>query len=189
MHRRALLAALAGGLAGCAGNGSTTPTPTRTPTSPPTATPTPTASPTASPTPTPTAAPVETPAQRPTILIAQVATGWQSFGDLAANAIKTVTVGDAIVAGAQFELAIHDGSVRYTLQIEIDGPDGDRVALATPQADRLVDDEGRTKWEHVTGVATTEWTPGEYTLRVLVRDDVLEAVSDEREEEFTVVAG
>jgi hypothetical protein len=186
MHRRQYLAALGvSGLAGC-GAVQSTPTPTETATATRTPTPTATATPTPTPTPTPTATPFQTPEQAPELLIVQVATEWEQFGDLAANATKTVSAGDQLVAGAQMRIHVHDGTVRYTLQLEIEGPDGATVWEDAKRADRLTDDSGFTKWEQIAPVDTTDWEPGRYRLSAIVRDDVLEVTSDERENEFTV---
>lgn len=184
MHRRRYLALFAAfPLAGC--SSTSTSTPTDSPTATPTATPTP------SPTPTPTATPTPTPTPEPDVPRLEavaVVTEYDTAGSVEEYAVDEVPPGEF---GVAFRVALgsEGGEVGATVEAEISSA-GSVVTDGSTSFQELVgaDAEPPLVFEHALGFDASEWSPGEYTASVIVRDDMLEETTSRETAVFDVVA-
>jgi hypothetical protein len=149
---------------------SATPTqrqpPTQTPpASPlPSATPTPTASPTATPTRT------RTPDRAPHLVDATLVESWPGAADLDDNAMESVGRGATAVVGFTFDVWAGDGQARITASATVSRRN-EAIATRSRTDARVVeraDDFTRLSW--AIPFDTTDWTFGEHTAEIRLRD-------------------
>lgn len=184
MQRRSFLATLgAGVVTGCVGS-EPTPTP-GAPTEVVTKiiTPTPTPSPTASPTPTATPE-----APRPEIIAVRLVSEWNDYGDVYANAIDEVTIGDYATIAFRHVTPVHDGTLHVFENVNVRSIREDRrVGLRRFEDEQLTEGDGPQRWEHALSFDTFDWSPGPHRAEVMIRDEITGKVSEPADHEFDVV--
>jgi hypothetical protein len=102
---------------------------------------------------------------------------FESYGDVAENAIQSAPAGQEILVGYRHETWVHDSTFKTTIQIEILDQGNNRVAINQDKEDQVVDADGPTMWEGAMGFLA-DWRPGEYTAEVVIRDDVTGLTSE-----------
>lgn len=112
---------------------------------------------------------------------------WDQFGDAVENQITEVAIGDTANIAFRHYSMVHDGTYHVTEQVQVFGPKGDRVAIDQFEDEQLVDLNGVEEWEHFFPFDTGDWTPGQHTGEVIIRDEVTEKVSEPETTEFEVV--
>ncbi|WP_435347871.1 hypothetical protein [Haloarchaeobius sp. HRN-SO-5] len=138
----------------------------------------PRSTPTRTPTSTPTATPTTEQDTRPEVVLVNLVSDYQEYGDAEDNRISSAEVGDEINIAFRFRLWSHDRVAHNTNQVRVYGPAGGSVSVATWDDRQLVDWSGSELWENYAWFDTTGWEAGEYTAEVLIRDEVTGEVSD-----------
>lgn len=112
---------------------------------------------------------------------------YQEYGDVGENEISEVTIGEIAWVGFRYRSMIHDDTNHVFEQVEI-RHDGTRVGLQQFEDEQLVDRTGMSLWEHALQFSTDDWSPGQHTAEVLIRDEVTDRVSEPESTEFSVVS-
>jgi hypothetical protein len=179
MDRRAFLATVSAGLAGCGSTGSTPDEGDATATERATATPTA----------TPSATPTRTPPERrylPQLLDATLVSTWAESGDLTANRIDRLQRGQPAVVAFRYRIRVPEGTIN--LKEGVDVTRGERrVARRYRDVDRSVDSAGLYTWETAMTFGTGTWPTGELTASVAVGELQLHRTADPLTTTFEVV--
>lgn len=142
---------------------------------------------TASPTPTPKPSPTATPEPKaPAIDTVALLSGWDNFGDTLDQQVDAVGQGAPAIISYRFQAGVHGGTNDTTNQVKIYDSAGDRVAIDQSSDEQLVDDSGYDTWEHAMRFETSQWSKGEYTAEVLIRDNVINKTSETVSHTFQV---
>jgi hypothetical protein len=183
MDRRAFLATVSAGLAGCGSTGSTPDggdaTATRSATGRATATPTV----------APSATPARTPPERryrPQLLDATLVSTWAESGDLSANRIDRLQRGQPAVVAFRYRVRVPEGTINLKEGVDVTRGE-DRVARRYRDVDRSVDAAGLHTWETAMTFETATWPAGELTASVAVGELQLHRTSDPVTTTFEVV--
>lgn len=187
MNRRRLLAtcgASVAALAGCTGMADDEPDANRS-----TETPTPTDTPTEMPTKTSTETPTPEPDYTPEVIDMALVDEYEEFGDLDDNEIKETPADEWAIIAYRASFWVHDGSFDVTTQRRVYDADGSRVFIDDHHDEQLYEGDGRDVFENGFTVPPEDLNPGTHTAEVIIRDNVVDEVSEAGTVEFEVVAG
>lgn len=190
MNRRAFLATIGTAtLAGCSGVGelgesevetrivTKTVFKSREPT--PTSRPTPTISATPSPTPS---------APAPVIELVALITDWEE-GDARANDTDSAVVGEEVIVVVWHETPVHNGTWSVLEQIEIIHDQTNVIyGQEITEEERLLNRQDPVFFERQFEFDTAGWPPGEYTIEVMVRDNMTGKISEPETKTFNLIA-
>lgn len=167
---------------------SAAPSPTASPlpSATPLPTPTPTMTPTPTRTPTPTQTPTATPERAPWVVRATLVEGWPDDADFDANGMNAVGRGGTADVAFAFDVWAGDGQARVTADTTVSHR-RDEIAHDSRTDGRVVEqqtDFARLHW--AVPFDTTDWTLGDKTAEILVRDENLGVTSVAYHLEFDV---
>lgn len=121
----------------------------------------------------------------PEILIVNLISDFEDFGDVEENAIQSAAQGETIFIGYRHETWVHDGEISITTEVRIFDAQDNRVAIRRNQGEQLVEGNGPQEWENALAFDAT-WGPGDYVAEVIIRDDVTEEISEPQTGSFQI---
>lgn len=129
---------------------------------------------------------IEPASKAPRIQRVELITEWNSFGDVADNAIESTTVGSNAAIGIRYDYWHEDGTHAITAQAVIRDENGERYDILQDSAERLTESEGWGNWEWYLPFSTEGASTGEYEATVQIRDDESEETSEAVSTAFTI---
>jgi hypothetical protein len=130
---------------------------------------------------------IQIPASRaPIITDGALVTEWSEFGDLEANRIESVSVGELITLAARYWYYV-EGRLQVFRTWRIFDSDGDRVRIQNTDGEQLFDQVGWRQFEFAQQFDTTGLSAGSYTVELVLEDEQSGAVSNAYEFEFELI--
>lgn len=122
----------------------------------------------------------------PVLKQVELISDWNGTGDVANNAIGSISVGSVAYIGLVYEYYHANGQEASTAQVEIIRENGDQLDVLRDQTNRLVDYDGWAEWEWALPLDTTGAPTGAYEATALIQDDETGETSNSESTIFSI---